>query len=69
MGIAKIIEVSATGDSVEAAVQAAVEGAAKTVQDIQQVYVRDIVADVKDDKIACYRVHAKITFLVHREGA
>ncbi len=64
MSIAKVIEVLAEGDSIEAAVESAVEGAAKTVKNIRHVYIQDIQAEVEDGKIKKYRVNTKLTFVV-----
>ena len=67
MSIAKVIEVLAEGDSIQEAVEDAVEEASKTVKNIVHVYVNDIQADVKDNKIKKYRVNAKITFVVGKD--
>ncbi len=66
--IAKIIEVEAEGDTIEEAVETAVEGASKSVRNIQNVYVRDFKAVVEDDSVSHYRVDTKITFLVEEGG-
>lgn len=66
--IAKIIEVEAEGDTVEEAVEAAVEGASKSVRNIQNVYVRDFKAIVENGSVSHYRVDTKITFLVDEGG-
>ena len=67
MSIAKVIEVLAEGDSIEAAVQSAVTEAADTVRGIKHVYVEGIQALVQDEKVVKYRVNAKITFVVEAE--
>ena len=64
MAIAKTIEVEAEGDSIEAAVEAAVAGASDSVRNIQNVYVRDFEAIVENESVSHYRVDTKITFLV-----
>lgn len=64
MSIAKVIEVIAEGDSVESALEHAVAEASKSVHGIKSVYTEGVQAIVEDDKIAKYRVNAKITFLV-----
>jgi flavin-binding protein dodecin len=64
MSVAKIIEVEAEGDSVEAAVEAAVEGASQSVRNIKNVYVREFEAIVEDGSVSHYRVDTKITFLL-----
>ena len=64
MSIAKVIEVLAQGDSIEAAVESAVSEAAETVRGIKHVYVEGIQALVEDNKVVKYRVNAKLTFVV-----
>jgi len=64
MSIVKVIEIIAEGDSVENAVSAAVDEASKTVRNIKTVYVKDIQAIVQDNKVAKYRIDAKVSFLV-----
>ncbi len=64
MSVAKVLEILAEGDSIEAAVQSAVTGVAKTVKNVKSVYVQDIQAVVENDKVSKYRVNAKVTFLV-----
>ena len=64
MPISKIIEVEAEGDTIEAAVEAAVDGASQSVRNIQNVYVRDFEAVVEDGSVSHYRVDTKITFLL-----
>lgn len=65
MSIVKVIEVLATSnESFEAATREAVKEAAKTVKNIQSVYVKDMNAKVKDDAIVSYGVTAKISFSI-----
>lgn len=64
MPVSKIIEVEAEGDTIEAAVEAAVDGASRSVRNIQNVYVRDFEAIIEDDAVSHYRVDTKITFLL-----
>ncbi len=65
MSIAKVIEVLAEGDSIEAAVEDAVAEASKTVKNIQSAYVSDIQAIVRDDKVVKYRVNVKLSFVLN----
>ena len=67
MSIAKVIEVLAEGDSIEAAIQSAVTEAAETVRGIRQVYVESVQALVEDNEVVKYRVNAKLTFVVETE--
>lgn len=64
MSVAKVIEILAEGDTLEDATESAVEEASKTVDNIQNVYVDDYRAIVRDGEIQTYRVDAKVTFVV-----
>jgi len=64
MSIAKVIEVLAEGDTIEAAIQLAVSEAAETVRGIKHVYVEGVQALVEGDVVVKYRVNAKLTFVV-----
>jgi flavin-binding protein dodecin len=66
MSVVKIIELLAESPlSWEAATQAAVTEASKTIQHIKNVYVKDMKAFVEDGKIVSYRVNVKISFVVN----
>jgi hypothetical protein len=67
MSIAKVIEVLAEGDSIEAAVQLAVSEAAETVRGIKHVYVEGVQALVEGDVVVKYRVNAKLTFVIETD--
>ncbi|MFT5142716.1 MAG: flavin-binding protein dodecin [Rhodothermales bacterium] len=64
MSIAKVIEVIAEGDTLENALENAVEEAGKSVRGIRSVYAKGIQARVRDGKITGYRVNAKVTFVI-----
>lgn len=65
MGIVKVIELMADStESWEAATQAAVTEASKTVDKIQSVYVKNFQAVVEDNNIVKYRVNVKVSFKV-----
>jgi dodecin len=65
MAVLKVIEIMASSDkSWEDATVAAVKTAGKTVKEIRSVYVKDMSAVVKNNKIAEFRVNVKITFEV-----
>jgi dodecin len=65
LAVVKVIEILAEStESWEAATQDAVAEAAKTVRNIQTVYVRHLQAIVEGNKIAKYRVNVKISFIV-----
>jgi flavin-binding protein dodecin len=65
MAIHKVIEViSQSEKSWEDAAQRAVADAAKTVDQIKSIWVKNFEAVVKDNKIVEYRLNANITFEV-----
>ena len=67
--IAKVIEVIAQSEqSFEHAVQEALNETAKTIDNIQEIWVSSMKAVVKDNRIVEYRVAAKVTFLVSGRG-
>lgn len=65
--IAKVIEILAEGDSLEDATEEAVRQAAKTVSNIQNVYVDNFRGIVNDGSVERYRVRAKVTFVVEEK--
>ena len=65
MAVLKVIEVMASSpNGWEDATNEAVKIAGKTVKEIRSVYVQDMSAVVKENKVAEYRVNLKITFEV-----
>jgi dodecin len=63
MTILKVIEVMTESEkSWEDAAQRAVSHAAETVRNIRSIYIQDMEAKVKNNKITEYRINAKITF-------
>ena len=69
MSVHKIIELSCTSEAGwEDAAKKAVAEASRTVKNIKSVYIRDFIADVENDTIARYRVHAKVTFEVESKS-
>ncbi|MGI9174508.1 MAG: dodecin family protein [Rhodothermales bacterium] len=68
MSIAKVIEVLAEGDSIEAAVESAVQEASESVRGIRHVYINEMQALVEDNKITKYRINAKVTFVVKQSA-
>ena len=63
MSIVKIIEVIASSEkSIDDAVRNAVKEAAKTIRNIDSVYVKDIKAHVKGDEVTTFGVICKIAF-------
>lgn len=63
MTMLKVVEVLSQSDkSWEEAAQIAVTNAAKTVRNIRSIYIKELEATVENDRIASYRVNAKISF-------
>lgn len=68
MSVVKVIELLAESDkSWEDAAQQAVKEAAKTVRNIKSVYLKDMQAKVKDNRIVSYRVNTKVSFVVEED--
>ncbi|PEN14863.1 hypothetical protein CRI94_00785 [Longibacter salinarum] len=65
MSVAKSIEIHAQGDTLEAATEAVLREASKTVDNIKNIYVDKYQAIVEDGKIQTYRVHSKVTFVLN----
>lgn len=67
MAMIKVIEVLAQSEKGwEDAAQSAVEEASKSVENIQSVYIKEMEAEVENNKIKNYRINAKISFTVAR---
>lgn len=65
MALLKVIEVLAQSDkSWEDAAQKAVTQASRTVKDIKSIYIENLEATVKNNKIKEYRINGKISFLI-----
>lgn len=65
MGIVKVLKVIASSEnSIEEAIQNAVDEVSKTVHNIDSVYVKDIKAHVKEGKVTSYGCVCKISFRV-----
>jgi dodecin len=65
----KVIEVLAQSDtSWEDAAQVALAEASKTLRGIQSIYVKEMQAIVEDNRIVQYRINAKISFTLERDG-
>lgn len=63
--IVKVIEVIATSEkSFDDAAQNAVTEASKTVSNIKSIYIENMKAEVKNNRISTYAVNAKISFEV-----
>lgn len=65
MSVVKIIEVIAGSEkSFDDAVKVALEEASKSVKNIKSIYVKEMTAQVSNNKIISYGVNAKVSFEV-----
>lgn len=68
MSVVKVIELLSESDkSWEDAAQQAIKEAAKTIRGIKSLYIENFQAIVEDDKIARYRINAKISFVLSKK--
>jgi flavin-binding protein dodecin len=66
MSVAKVVEILASSpDSFEAAIQAGVERASKTLDDVKGAWVKDQQVVIENGKVTEYRVSLKVTFVLH----
>lgn len=65
MTIAKITEITSTSTkSFDDAVQAGIQRATKTLENVTSAWVQDQEVMVRDNKIAEYRVRLRVTFIL-----
>ena len=65
MTVAKIAEISASSSkSFEDAINAGLERANETLQNIEGAWVKDMKVSVKNGKVNNYRVNLKLTFVL-----
>lgn len=65
MSVVKVIEVLASSNkSFDDATNNALKEAAKSVKNIESVYVKEMKAEVKNNEIVSYGVNAKISFRI-----
>ena len=65
----KVIEVLAQSEtSWDDAARVALAEASKSIRGIQSIYVKEMQAVVEDNRIVQYRINAKISFLLERDG-
>ena len=64
MSVAKVIDLSAEGETIESAIDNAVEAASKSIKGITGVNVENIKAMVDDNRVKSYRVLCKVSFIV-----
>jgi flavin-binding protein dodecin len=64
--VAKTVEISAgSKESFDDAVKQGIARASKTLEDIREVWVKEQKAIVENNQVSEYRVHMKVTFLLH----
>jgi hypothetical protein len=64
--VLKVIEILAESDkSWEEAANNAVSRAARTVNGIKSIYIKELEAKVENQKIVSWRINAKISFLIN----
>lgn len=67
MAIVKVIEVIAGSEkSFDDATQRALKEAAKSIKNIESIYIKEMTAKVENNKIVSYGVNAKISFSVDK---
>lgn len=65
--IAKVTEISAESpDSFDDAARVGIERAAKTIHNIKSAWVAEQHVLVEDGKVAGYRVHLRVTFVLDK---
>jgi flavin-binding protein dodecin len=65
MSVAKVTEITASSTkSFEDAVNHGIERANKTLKNIKGAWINEQTVEVKDGKIATYRVNMKVTFVL-----
>ena len=63
--VAKVIELIAESDkSWDDAAKNAINEASKTVKNIRSIWMDNMSAEVKDNKIVSYRANVKVTFVL-----
>ncbi len=65
MSVAKVIEISCQSPkSFEDAIREGIRRTAKTVDEIQTAWVKEMQVEVKNGEVTGYRAHLKVTFLL-----
>ncbi|RMG44153.1 MAG: dodecin domain-containing protein [Acidobacteria bacterium] len=65
MSVAKVIEVAASSPkSFQDAIDSGVERAAKTVNNLQGGWIKEMKVDIENGKVTAYRVNMKLTFVL-----
>ena len=64
MSVAKIVELTSTGDTIEDAIRSGVEKASETLRNIEHVWVDAVEAHCDGGKVTQFHVHLKLTFVI-----
>ena len=65
MSVAKVTEITASSTkSFEDAVNVGIERANKTLKNVKGAWINEQTIDVKNGKVATYRVNMKVTFVL-----
>ncbi len=65
MSVVKVIEVLSQSDkSWEDAAHRAIDDAAKSVKNIESIYIKEMKAEVVNNRISSYQINGKISFVV-----
>lgn len=65
MSVARVTEVIASSPkSFDDAIEEGVKRATQTLENVTSVWVKDQSLDIKDNKIAAYKVALKVTFIL-----
>ena len=68
--VVKVIELlSESPTSWEEAAKNVVNEASKTLRNIRSVYIKEFTVAVENDKVASYRINAKVTFDLEKDRA
>lgn len=65
MAVAKVIELTSAGKSLEDAVEGGLKKAGDTVDNIEGAWVQEIKVKCKNGKIDEWRVNMKVTFVIN----
>lgn len=65
MSVARVTEITASGSSIEAAIEEGIKRASETLKNVEHVWVSDIKARVANGKIGDYYVTMKVTFVLN----
>lgn len=64
MSIARNTEISASGATIEEAISSGVERASRTLENVEQIWVKEIKGKVNGGRVTEYRVDMKVTFVL-----